>query len=256
VISTVKHVDYEVWVAEQVGRMIQFFVTDELPTDFNFRATLLYWLEQFELGRSRKTAEFLGTSQSALVQWKGGAIPRLRMTLNLCWVFGLSLLQFVERTAPVGHSGSLQPSVDAGARQISPSLRRRIEKPLLEAQLVEILRENRYAMMSLSEISRTKLRRRDMVVRQYFPALAHQIARRYLNNRKAMAELRQNEYCEVLKSRARFLHSRGVPPNHKTLSPYMEQPGKLRSAWAIKALHDVRVELGYEEDSEQLLLPI
>ena len=70
-----------------------------------------------------------------------------------------------------------------------------------------------------------------------------------------MATERRKEYCAIVKSRARFLHSRGVVPNYKTLGPYMDQPGKLRSSWAIEALREVRVELGYENQAEQLLLP-
>jgi len=45
-------------------------------------------------------------------------------------------------------------------------------------------------------------------------------------------------------------------PNHKTLKPFLKRPGKIRCAWALKALREVRVELGYEDLNEQLLLDL
>lgn len=111
-------------------------------------------------------------------------------------------------------------------------------------------------MMPFSEICRSKLKRRDIVVRQHFPELARAIAKRHLDNRKTMAQVRQEQYCTGIKAFARSLHCRGVVPNHKTLAPFIDQPGKLRCEWAIAALREVRAELGYEDIGEQLLLAV
>ena len=43
-------------------------------------------------------------------------------------------------------------------------------------------------------------------------------------------------------------------PNHKTLKEYVDSPGKLRCDYALKALQEVREELGYYSEGEQLLL--
>jgi hypothetical protein len=38
--------------------------------------------------------------------------------------------------------------------------------------------------------------------------------------------------------------------------PYLDRAGKLMCDWAIRALREVRIELGYEDQAEQLFLPI
>jgi hypothetical protein len=111
-------------------------------------------------------------------------------------------------------------------------------------------------MTSLSEICEKKLKRRDMVVRQVFPELTKAIAKRYLENRKQAAEIRHEQFCTAIKAWARRLHARGFVPNHKTLAPFLDTPTKLRCDWAIAALTEVRIELGYEDEGEQLLLAV
>jgi hypothetical protein len=68
--------------------------------------------------------------------------------------------------------------------------------------------------------------------------------------------MQRQQFCAAIKTAAKFLHSRGIVPNHKTLSNLLSQPGKLRCQWAIECLAQVRAELGYEEVGEQLLLPV
>jgi hypothetical protein len=84
-----------------------------------------------------------------------------------------------------------------------------------------------------------------MVIRQYFPELSRKISQRYLQNRKLLAQLEQDQYCTAIKSIARHLNAQGITPNHKTISQYVKQPGKLRCDYAIAALREVRAELGY-----------
>jgi hypothetical protein len=71
-----------------------------------------------------------------------------------------------------------------------------------------------------------------------------------------MAQVRQEQYCIEIKAWSRRLHASGAVPNHKTLKPFLNPPGKIRCAWALKALREVRVELGYEDLNEQLLLDL
>src|SRR5690606_1337258 len=119
-----------------------------------------------------------------------------------------------------------------------------------------IVRENRFPLMSFTEICQRKLKRREVIVRELFPDLAKRISRRYRDTRKVMADIRQEQFCAGLKAAARALHSRGVVPNHKTLKPYVSPSTNIRCEWAIAALRNVRMELGYESAEEQLLLPV
>jgi hypothetical protein len=178
------------------------------------------------------------------------------MTMNLCWVFGLSLLDFLARRTPSNHNGKLREPLDRTERFASPSRRSRIDRPVVRGELTRILRENRYAMMSFSEICREKLGRRDTVIRQTFPNEARAIGQRYLENRRLMGEVRRNQFCASIQTVATLLHSRDTVPNHKTISAYVDAPSRLRSDWAIEALKKIRMELGYEDPGEQLLLPV
>jgi hypothetical protein len=146
--------------------------------------------------------------------------------------------------------------MDWEERTISTSRRRPIEKFELEQQLLTIIRENRFAMLSFSEICKEKLKRGDVVVRQYQPELAKTISKRYLENRRLLGEMQRQQFCTAVRTAAKFLHGRGIVPNHKNLKSYLGQPGKLRSQWAIECLSQVRAELGYEDLGEQLLFPI
>jgi hypothetical protein len=101
-----------------------------------------------------------------------------------------------------------------------------------------------------------KLHRRELVVREHFPELAKAISKRYLENRKLRATVRRAQFCAGLNTMARELHAKGIVPNHKTLTPFMDNPSKMRCEWAISALRDIRSELGYESKDEQLQLAI
>lgn len=257
VASSIRDLEYEIWVAEQLGEYIRFQITDTLPENFSYTETLRFWMDTFELKVSRASAKQLGASHNAMINWlRDGAIPRLRMTLNLCWVFGVSLLQFLKHEVPRKHSGKLEASIDAGMRHASVSKRRRIDRADLEAQLTSIIRENKFANMPFREICAKKLKRRDLVVRQNFPELSRQISKRYLENRRLDAQVRQEQYCAAIKAYSRRLHARGMVPNHKTLALFVDRPSKLRCEWAIVAMREVRTELGYEDEGEQLLLAV
>lgn len=257
VAGAIRDLDYEIWIAEQLGGYIQFQITDSLPPDFNYAATLKFWLEKFSFRVSKSSARELGASQAAMSNWTAlNAIPRLRMTMNLCWVFGLSLLEFLQRQAPKNHDGKIRKPVDADVRYASAAGRRPIDKNKLEAALSSILRENKYAMMSFAEICEKKLNRRCTIVRDYFPVASRAIAKRYLENHKLTAQVGQQQYCTAVKAWSRHLHTRGIVPNHKTLKPFVERPSKLRCEWAMAALKEARIELGYEDTGEQLLLAV
>ena len=152
--STIRDIDYEIWIAEQLGEYIRFQTANSLPGDFSYADTLHFWIEKFAVKLSKPYAKELGASQAAMTNWlRLGAIPRLRRTMDLCWVFGVSLLQFLQKTVPKNHDGKLRKSIDQGARYASASTRRRIDKNALESALSAILRENRYALMSFTKTS-------------------------------------------------------------------------------------------------------
>ena len=253
----IKDLNYEIWIAEQLGEFIRYQVNNRLPESYSYTRTLSFWLDKFNIKNTSSSAKELGASQQAISNWLGNqAIPRLRMTLNLCWVFGVSLMQFLKMEEPKGHDGKLQQSMEGGVRHNSPSRRRRIDKPALEKELTAILRSNRYATMSFSEICRSKLGRSDIVVRETFPELSKVISKRYLENRRLTSEVRRDQLCAAIFRYANFLHTRGIVPNHKTLSQYVDRPSLLRCSWAITAIKEVRLKLGYEDEAEQLFLAV
>jgi hypothetical protein len=185
----VRDIDYEVWVANELAEFIRFQIRGRLPEGFSFGDTLNFWLQQFTLRVNFKSACALGAKDTALKTWAfNGAIPRLRMTLNLCWVFGVSLLDFLHVRIPPNHDGRLREPIDRRERFASPSRRSRINREAMRAELLSILKDNRYAMMPFAEICRKKLNRRDMVIRQTFPVEARAIAQRFLENRRLIAE--------------------------------------------------------------------
>ncbi len=257
VAGSIRDLDYEIWIAQQLGDYVAYQVSNSLDAKFAYTETLRFWFGKFEVQNSQAGARLLGVSQPAISIWLStGAIPKLRVTLGLCWVFGLSLLEFLQRRLPEKHDGKLRPPAEARVRQNSVFRRRRIDRPAMGAKLTEILRDNLYALLPFEEICEKKLDRGGFVVRQYFPDLAQSISKRYLANRRLLAEIRREQFCTAIKTVSRFLHSRGITPNHKTLQQYLDKPTRLRCDWAIAALREVRAELGYDDDGEQLLLAV
>ncbi|MBI2518166.1 MAG: TniQ family protein [Opitutae bacterium] len=255
--NQIKNIDYEIWIAQQLGEFIELQEGDTLKSDFAYTDTLRFWFDWFDLGASAASARMLGVSQPAICKWLGDkSIPRLRTTMNLCWVFGLTLRQFLSCAPPAEHDGKLRESIDAGTRHASVSRRRRIDKAKLGHDLTSILRDNKFAMLPFETICQEKLGRRAMVVRQNFSDEARAIARRYLDNRRLMAAIQREQFCAAIRTTAKFLHSRGIVPNHKTLAAFLDRPSKLRCDWAIEALRQIRCELGLEDDGEQLALPL
>ena len=116
---------------------------------------------------------------------------------------GLSLVDFIFKRIPDNHIGELRPSREAGARHVSVSFRKKIDKPALERQLTRIIRENLYVTMSFAEICEKKIRRGDVVVRECFPELSRTISQRFLRHQKLIAECRKQQYCVTLKTYAR-----------------------------------------------------
>ena len=255
--ATIRNLDYELWIAEQLGAYIAFQCREPLPDDFDCNRTVQFWIDQFGLKVDAKTAAQLGVSYLTLTQWASReTMPRIRTTLNLCWVFGISLLEFLHRKLPQAHSGSLRESIDGGVRKIAPSVRRPVEKEQMYQKLKTIVYENKFATLPFTEICRRKLQRREVVVRDLFPDLARMVSRRFMENRKLLGELKRERFCSDIKATARFLHSRGIVPNHKTLSQHLDSPGRLRTGFAVAALNEVRAELGYGCAEEQLLLAV
>ena len=242
----IKNIEYEIWVATELGSFIQYQASHELPEALSFSTSFRFWLDKFGLKNNNKSCTQLGLPKQAYYNWlKFQAKPRLRMTLNICWILNLSLIDFLLCRQPDSHSCTLRPSADIGERHALTSVRRPLDKSKLELKLKNILDKNLYALIPLSEICRKHLQRREMVIRQYFPELSRKIGQRYLHNRKLFAQLKQDQYCTAIKSIARHLHGNGIIPNHKTIAQYVEQPGKLRCDYAIAALREVRAELGY-----------
>jgi hypothetical protein len=257
VIGSIRNMDYELWIAQQMGEFIQYQTQNPMPLDFKYVDTLQFWLGRFSLSCNLPSAKLLGVSDQVLHNcFRREIKPRLRVTLNLCWVMGLSLVEFVLKRSPKMHTGSLRPSVEARARHASVSVRKKINRTELERTLTRIIQENLYVTMSFTEICEKKIRRGDIVVRECFPELCRTISQRYLRQRTLIAECRRQQYAVMIKTMARHLHAQGIVPNHKTLRQYVDPPTRLRCDYAIQALREVREELGYYSEGEQLLLYI
>lgn len=255
--AKIRDLDYEVWVAEQLGRFIQSQSKNPLPANFSYSETLQHWFQEFGIVRPKQLTECLGTTAASYHGWIGRkSIPRLRTTLNICWIFQLSLHDFLFRRRPENHDGKFRASIDNRHHGIRTGRRYKIDRHELESTLFGIIRNDLYPMDSFTDICTKRIKRREQVVRQYFPELARQIAGRYQRSRRDWAIQQKASYIAVLKETARFLSARGIVPNHKTLRSRLPNPGKLMCDYARQALHEVRVELGYYAEGEQLELPI
>jgi hypothetical protein len=135
----IKNIEYEIWVATELGSFIQYQSTHELPEALSFPTSFRFWLDKFSLKNNNKSCAQLGLPKQAYHNWLQNQVkPRLRMTLNICWIFNLSLLDFLLCRQPDSHNGTLRQSADLGERHALTSVRRPIDKSKLELKLNNI----------------------------------------------------------------------------------------------------------------------
>jgi hypothetical protein len=257
VAGSIQNMDFERWVTAELGSFIKRQPTVLIPQGFSYPTVFNAWMERLGLPIAKKTADLIGVPYCSLHNWaKAGAIPCLRQTLSLCWCFQLSLEDFLLQHVPAGHDGMVRSPPEQRPRANKVSGRRPIDKKILEQQLRDIVDRNKYPLLPFAQICSEKLNRKPAVVRQIYPELARLIGSRFKKRRHLIAARKKAAYCAEIKETALELHKMGVIPNHKTLASFMDSPGRMRSEWAITALKEVRIQLGYDLLSEQLLLAV
>jgi transcriptional regulator with XRE-family HTH domain len=253
----VKDIEYEVWITNQIANCVRHVANGGQLCQNGFVDCLAYWANRFEFKKPADIAKAFGCSGSSVSNWMTDkSVPRLRMTVNIAWVFGVGLVEFLNKVIPPSHSGRLQAPQEPFTRYVGTSRRRPIDRHKMEEELRAIIRENRYPTLSFREICEQKLKRGPTIVRDYFPELAKELARRNLGNRRLKAQVEKNQYCESIRTYAKILHEKGIIPNHKTLAHFIDHPSRLRCSWAVEALKQIRLELGYETNDEQLELAL
>lgn len=249
--------EYEIWVSEQVGEYIANSLSFPFPADYSFENSLRFWMRQFGLCWNEECARKIGAFKPALGNWlNSGQKPRLRMVLSLCWVFGASLTDFLLCRVPTRHPGVLRSPPEARKKS---RIVMRPQKPnlsALERRLNDILKKKLFPLQSFESICARILRLNKRLIRRHFPDQAKQISNRYLANRAVWIERNRAMYVKSLKDFARQLHQIGIAANAYNLSRFEMLKGRIRASFALKAIREVRIELGYYSNARQLELPI
>lgn len=254
--SSIRSMDYEVWVADQIGDCIAAIAKGSDIAPYSFHRVLQHWFDLFEIRTPGEAAKLTGSGDFAISNWLNQeAIPRLRSTLNLSWVFGVSLRDFLSLSVPNDHDGRLRGSVEPNARQIGKSRRVPIDRRGLEQHLAKIIKKDLYPDSSFAEICRSKIKRNEVTVREYYPDLAKMISARFLKNRRETAQKKRRIYAAAIRAAALEVYREGKIPNHKNLKEYIKPYSILRSEWAMAELHAIRAQLGFEIPDPQLELP-
>jgi hypothetical protein len=224
-------IDYSVWVAKAVGDMIAY---TEDTSAFSFADAFFNHLEYFGLKTAKDAAKALSISHISVGKWLNeGVRPRFDQFLNICYCMRVSPIDFFrENLMQVGSSVELRESPKKTRTAIATSKRRPIDPEKLKAQMLEDYEKKSFVHVPFREYCEKQLKRRDVVIRQYYPELAKQfVAQNKSFETKRIRTTKSGRIAEICEA-ARICISEDLHVNHKNLRFYLNQPGMLMSQWA------------------------
>ena len=201
-------------------------------------------IEQTTQGNIAAFARLIGLPRNQVWMWsKTQVLPQLLALLKICYVFKLSLLEFLtEDNLKVSCSGDVQ-----FINQHKIELRGRItDFTSVEKSLKLILSKSQEEPPSLTAVAKQLGVNRRTLTRR-FPELCHAISNQYIEYKKAR-RLKQIQKCtyEIEKAVVE-LNRRGIYPSESNVSKLIFQPGYFREKEVRAALKKARQKLGIQK---------
>lgn len=110
----VSGMDYQVWVAEEFGRLLAIAPEAESVRKENLRKVLLDYVDVFSEGNRIATAEIVGCAATSFCNWcKGATIARIDLLLRMCYELRIPLLAAVTGSFTAADTATIGPTTEA-----------------------------------------------------------------------------------------------------------------------------------------------
>ena len=243
--SSIRSLDYEFWLAEQISDFLKYTYSSGLSADFQMGVVLRWWFDLFEFAKRPEIRAHMDVSLVIGESWTENRYkPTLRKLLHLCYLCRVSLLDFLHCRAGARHPGTLAEPIpgEEGYLKCAP-VRRAIDQKAVGRRLQLIISKNHYPLYNFRQICRELLHIRPSQIYKAHPDKSKALGVRFLETKHMLALKKRESFIAEMRIVAEYLWTRGITPHHKSLTPYISKPSNLRCLWAMAALKTIRKEL-------------
>jgi hypothetical protein len=173
--------------------------------------------------------------------------PSLPFLLQLCYQFRVSLLQLLISDE---HINPQKPHLSL-ERTRKHDVRCPFDREKVQQALEDILADQHSIPDSMREVAR-RLGYPVRTIKQYFPMLCRQIARRFTEYRKQQGQLRKTHLRQRIYEAAYIVHDQRLTPTCHRVGKVLNSPGCFREREARYALLDIRSQLDRETAGEHV----
>ena len=125
------------------------------------------------------------------------------------------------------------------------------DREKVQQTLEDILADQHSVPVSMREVAR-RLGYPVRTIKQYFPMLCRQIARRFIEYRKQQGQLRKTHLRQRIYEAAHIVHDQRLTPTCHRVGKVLNSPGCFREREARYALLDIRSQLDRETAGEHV----
>lgn len=240
-ITALENENWQVWVINNLGSILANSPNLSIIAKEQVAQSLQASIEQTTQGNIAAFARLIGFPKNQVWMWsKGKVLPQLSVLLKICYLFNLSLLEFLTNNKLKLNFCSNSKSVN----QDRISLKKRISNLIfVEKSLKSILSESPEKPPSLTAVAKQLGFNRRTLTRS-FPELCQAISARYLEYRKS-CRLQKIQQCTLeIEQAVVELDKKGIYPSESNVSKLLSQPGYFREKEVRAALNKARQKLG------------
>jgi len=232
---------WQVWIINNLGSILATSSNMPIIAREKVAQSLSMCIEQTTQGNIAAFARLIGLPRNQVWMWsKSQVSPQLLALLKICYVFKLSLLEFLtEDNLEVNCSGDVQ-----FINQHKIELKGRItDFASVEESLKLISSQSQEKPPSLTAVAKQLGVNRRTLTRR-FPELCQAISCKYIEYKKTRRlETIQKCTCEIEKAVVE-LNRQGIYPSESNVSKLISQPGYFREKEVRAALTKARQKLG------------
>jgi transcriptional regulator with XRE-family HTH domain len=235
---------WEIWVVKSIGELLA--ATPRLSSPLhrkNLAKSLSAVVDIVTEGNVAAFARRLGMPKNTVWMWHTGKVlPQLNVLLKICYLFEISLLDFIQNDISVNpcEVSAEKPSTQHRTKRASS---RPFDSNKVREALLAVLVSKEEPPPTMKDVAQQLEHDRRTILR-HFPDLCHAISAKYLKHREASRLNIIEQYCQEVRQATLHLHRHGEYPTEARVSELLTKPGCLRYKKVRAALHEAKCELG------------